>query len=341
MLRQLTVVVFATAVFTWVDCASVPACASMKTWFPGTNPLTLADNLPYQLSVSGNSYYPSSSHTVYLNGSMTNEMKIKSFVGFIVYAENSVSKYPNGRFVAEDLPPGVEEVSCSSLFIVQNSTSAGNWTSVKLIWKAPVDGHLAGNITFRASVVEQTSPQLRYYEGFTAQLGYDACANIKCPFYGNCHPSANQNTTECKCDIICTAIYHPVCGTDGETHGNECAMKSHACVRQKDIKVAYDGECNDACADDKCPFYGNCHPSANQNTTECKCDIICTEIYRPVCGTDGETHGNECAMKSHACVKQKDIKVAYDGECTGAASKPSFSSLSLMMTFLGFLWYFV
>ncbi|XP_068702507.1 uncharacterized protein [Montipora foliosa] len=298
MLRQLTVVVFATAVFTWVDCASVPACASMKTWFPGTNPLTLADNLPYQLSVSGNSYYPSSSHTVYLNGSMTNEMKIKSFVGFIVYAENSVSKYPNGRFVAEDLPPGVEEVSCSSLFIVQNSTSAGNWTSVKLIWKAPVDGHLAGNITFRASVVEQTSPQLRYYEGFTAQLGYE-CPLMKCvPCDSNIYLRDSYGCQTCQCG-------------------------------------------DDACANIKCPFYGNCHPSANQNTTECKCDIICTAIYHPVCGTDGETHGNECAMKSHACVRQKDIKVAYDGECTGAASKPSFSSLSLMMTFLGFLWYFV
>lgn len=54
---------------------------------------------------------------VYLNGSMTNEMKMRSFVAFIIYAENSVTKYPNGRFVAEDLPPGVEEVNCSTLYV--------------------------------------------------------------------------------------------------------------------------------------------------------------------------------------------------------------------------------
>ena len=54
---------------------------------------------------------------VYLNGSMTNEMKMKSFVGFIIYAENSVTKYPNGCFVAEDLPSGVEEVNCSTLYV--------------------------------------------------------------------------------------------------------------------------------------------------------------------------------------------------------------------------------
>ena len=48
---------------------------------------------------------------------MTNEIKMRSFVAFIIYAENSVTKYPNGRFVAEDLPPGVEEVNCSTLYV--------------------------------------------------------------------------------------------------------------------------------------------------------------------------------------------------------------------------------
>lgn len=37
--------------------------------------------------------------------------------------------------------------------IVQNSTSAGNWTSVKLLWKGPKDGHLASNITFRLKFI--------------------------------------------------------------------------------------------------------------------------------------------------------------------------------------------
>lgn len=33
--------------------------------------------------------------------------------------------------------------------IIQNSTSVGNWTSLKLLWKPPKDGYYAGNITFR------------------------------------------------------------------------------------------------------------------------------------------------------------------------------------------------
>ena len=55
----------------WVDGADVPSCASMKSWFPGTNPQTFADNLPFELSVTGYvpdgesipRYIPESSHT--------------------------------------------------------------------------------------------------------------------------------------------------------------------------------------------------------------------------------------------------------------------------------------
>lgn len=46
---------------------------------------------------------------------MIADHKMRSFVGFIVYAENSVKNYTNGRFVPEDLPAGVEVVNCSTL----------------------------------------------------------------------------------------------------------------------------------------------------------------------------------------------------------------------------------
>ena len=57
---------------------------------------------------------------VYLNGSMTGDNKMRSFIGFIVYAENSVKNYTNGRFVKEDLPTGVEEASCGDLYVSIN-----------------------------------------------------------------------------------------------------------------------------------------------------------------------------------------------------------------------------
>ena len=45
--------------------------------------------------------------------------------------------------------------------VVQNSTSSGNWTSIKLQWRAPKD-HLAGNITFRlvSTIMDETGLNL-------------------------------------------------------------------------------------------------------------------------------------------------------------------------------------
>ena len=78
------------------------------------------------------------------------------------------------------------------------------------------------------------------------------------------------------------------------------------------------------CANMTCPFYGYC--VANQTTAQCKCDIVCIEIYAPVCGTDGKTYGNDCHMRLQACIDQKNITVSYKGEC----SKSNDSQLNII-----------
>ncbi len=54
---------------------------------------------------------------------MTVDHKMRNFVGFIVYAENSVKSYTNGRFVREDLPAGVEEANCGNGYVSTNQAS--------------------------------------------------------------------------------------------------------------------------------------------------------------------------------------------------------------------------
>ena len=79
---------------------------------------------------------------------------------------------------------------------------------------------------------------------------------------------------------ICTAVYLPVCGVDGQTYSNACVA---ACAG---VEIAYEGEC-----------------STSQN-------CICPAVYSPVCGVDGQTYGNLCEA---AC---EEVDVLYYGSCT-------------------------
>ena len=56
---------------------------------------------------------------------------------------------------------------------------------------------------------------------------------------------------------------------------------------------------------------GGGKPSTEEEPIDCKPTGFCTAQYKPVCGVDKETYGNEC-VASNACVD-----VAYQGECRG------------------------
>jgi coxsackievirus/adenovirus receptor len=47
----------------------------------------------------------------------------------------------------------------------------------------------------------------------------------------------------------------------------------------------------------------------------CRCPIVCTKEYDPVCGSDGRTFPNPCVVKYESCLRQKNITIVHYGHC--------------------------
>ncbi len=106
---------------------------------------------------------------------------------------------------------------------------------------------------------------------------------------------------------ICLAVEDPVCGCDGRTYGNACAAASFG------VNVAYKGLCEQAycwsnkeCSEDEYCYFADCALETG------KCQPrpeICTFIYDPVCGCDGQTYSNSCVAASQG------MSVDHTGAC--------------------------
>jgi len=121
--------------------------------------------------------------------------------------------------------------------------------------------------------------------GTHCQMVQPQCFTTPCPPIPVC-----KNCTE----IMCPAIYKPVCGSDAKTYGNSCEFERAQC--ENSFLTSTDGEC----------------PSPSPKPS---CPTICYLAVLPVCGSDGVTYTNKCFFKQAKC-RNPSLKLVRQGACS-------------------------
>lgn len=115
------------------------------------------------------------------------------------------------------------------------------------------------------------------------------------------------------CELaLCPLIFDPVCGFDGMTYSNSCVANA------QHVKVLHPGACAETCGGIQgklCPEgqlcdlpEGMCRGADLQGICKPRPEV-CTRDFRPVCGCDGKTYGNDCTRLAAG------VQKAHDGEC--------------------------
>ncbi|KAK1152444.1 follistatin-related protein 3 [Acipenser oxyrinchus oxyrinchus] len=140
-----------------------------------------------------------------------------------------------------------------------------------------------------------------------------------------CGPSKvcrmKQGRPYCACAPDCSHINRrqPVCGGDGNTYRDECALLLARCRGHPDLVVMYQGECKKSCFHVVCP---GTHTCVTDQTESAHC-VMCRTALCPVpmaggqsiCGNNNITYPSACHLRRATCFQGRSIGVRHSGHC--------------------------
>ncbi|XP_029988986.1 follistatin-related protein 3 [Sphaeramia orbicularis] len=153
----------------------------------------------------------------------------------------------------------------------------------------------------------------------------DTCEGVKCSPGKVCKMKAGRPQCVCSPDCSHISLKHAVCGSDGRTYKEECALLMARCMGHPDLEVMYQGECKKSCSNVVCP---GTHTCVTDQTNSAHC-VMCRTTpcpipmpsEQPICGNDNITYPSACHLRRATCFLGRSIGVRHYGHCNNPPRK--------------------